>query len=154
VFLPAEPSHQPPDSCFFIISKVPVHSTITVSVGILSRLHPTLPDNSQVCLTHYKRSCWGPSFLLLFSSLSTPSFPFPPPCAHGWPLLLYFLPSLLCLYYPLKSPPYTLNKLYSILYHHVAGPSGGRDASAWARRGTLFPHIIPCLYQTYLWLLF
>jgi hypothetical protein len=44
---------------------------------------------------------------------------------------LYFstllLSAFLCLYYPLNSP-HALNKLYSLLYHPVAGPSG-----AWAR---------------------
>jgi hypothetical protein len=47
--------------------------------------------------------------------------------------------AFLCLYHPLNFPPHVLNKLYSILYHRVAGPSVERDASAWACRGTLFP---------------
>jgi hypothetical protein len=52
------------------------------------------------------------------------------------------LSAFLCLYCPLNSPPHALNKLYSILYHHVANPSGGRDASVWASRGTpLPPHL-------------
>ena len=63
-------------------------------------------------------------------------------CGHGQPLLLYSLPlsAFLCLYYPLNSPPHALNKLYSILYHQVAGLSGGRAASAWACGGTPSPH--------------
>ena len=40
------------------------------------------------------------------------------------------LSAFLCLYYPLNSPLRALNKLYSTLYGHVAGPSGVRDASA------------------------
>jgi len=31
----------------------------------------------------------------------------------------------------------------------VAGLSGERDASAWAHRGTPFPHISPYLHRTY-----
>jgi hypothetical protein len=46
----------------------------------------------------------------------------------------------LCLYYTLNSPPHALNKLYAILYPHVAGPSGRRDALAWARWDIPFPH--------------
>jgi hypothetical protein len=52
---------------------------------------PLLPGNSQVCLTHYKRSCWTPpcSLALLLS------YPLPPhslsPSLHGWPLLLLSL---------------------------------------------------------------
>jgi hypothetical protein len=38
--------------------------------------------------------------------------------------------------------------LYSILYYPVAGPSGGRDASAWACRGTPFPHTWLPIQQT------
>ena len=99
-----------------------------------------LPSNNQVGLTHYKRGCLPPppSLDLLLSSFSLPflgsSLPPSPisfslsPCVHGQPLLLYSLPlsAFLCLYYPLNSPPHALNKLYSILYCHVAGPSGGK----------------------------
>jgi hypothetical protein len=92
------------------------------------------------------------------------------PYVHDWLLLLLFLPlslscylshtsslslsAFLCLYYPLNSPPYALNKLYSMLYHSMTGPSKGRDVSAWAHRGTPFSHTIPHLHQTYPWLLY
>jgi hypothetical protein len=43
----------------------------------------------------------------------------------------------------LNSPPHALSELYSIVYHRVSGPSGETDASAWAYRGTPFPHTPP-----------
>ena len=110
-----------------------------------------LPGNSQVCLTWYKRGCLPLLSLLLFC----PSLPIPllllSSHAHGQLLLLYSLPlsAFLCLYYPLNSLPHALNQLSSILYHCVAGPSGGRDTSAWAHRGTPFPHTGLYLHQTY-----
>jgi hypothetical protein len=44
----------------------------------------------------------------------------------------------------------------SIPYYiqRVAGTSGGKDVSAWTSRGTLLPHTILHLYQTYPWFLF
>ena len=64
------------------------------------------------------------------------------PRGLGRPLRLYSLlfSAFFCLCYSLNSPPHALNKLYSILYRCVSGPSGGRDASAWAYQGTPFPH--------------
>jgi hypothetical protein len=44
-------------------------------------------------------------------------------------------------------PPHALNKLYSILYRHVACPSGGRDACAHG--GTPFPNTWLHIHQTY-----
>jgi hypothetical protein len=119
-------------------------SAFRKGVSVLSKLCPT--GNSQVCLTQYKRSCLSPALSLLLSLHPLVPFPlslFPPSSrAHGQPLLFYslFLSAFLCLYYPLNSPPHALNKLYSILYHTVAGPSGGRYTSAWAHRGTPSPH--------------
>lgn len=102
----------------------------------------------------YKRGCLEPllALLLLFCScLPAPTLiPFPNPHVlmaglySSTPLLLSLL-----LYYPLNSPPHALNKLYSILYSHVAGLSGGRDASAWAHRGTPFLQTSPDLHRTY-----
>ena len=78
----------------------------------------------------------------------SPSLPIPFPLSprgHGQPLLLYslLLSAFLCLCYPLNSPPRALNKLYSILYCRMAGPSQGRDALAWAHRSTSSPHTLP-----------
>lgn len=52
----------------------------------------------------------------------------------------------LCLY-SFKFTPFALNKLYSIQYC-MAGPSEGRCASAWTRRGTSFPYTLPYLHQS------
>jgi hypothetical protein len=83
--------------------------------------------------------------------LSCPSLPL---SLHMVLASLYFstllLSAFLCLYYPLNSPPRALNELYSILYHYVAGPSWGTDASVWARRDIPFPHTSPHPYRTYL----
>jgi hypothetical protein len=38
---------------------------------------------------------------------------------------------------------------YSILHRSVTGPLGGRDASAWARGDTPFPHTWLHPHQTY-----
>jgi hypothetical protein len=86
-------------------------------------------------------------FLLPFSSHSLPYSL----SMCSWPAStsLLSLSAFLYLYYLLNSPPYALNKLYSILYCHVATPSGGRDASAWAGRGTPFPHTSPHIHRTY-----
>jgi hypothetical protein len=91
---------------------------------------------------------------------------------HGRPLLLYSLPlsAFLRLYNLLNSPCRALNKLYTILYYiilyytilyytilyytitilyrHVAGPSGGRDALAWACWDTPYPHTSSRLHRT------
>ena len=56
------------------------------------------------------------------------SFPFPPLSILSWlasTSLLLLISAFLCFYYSLNSPPHALNKLYSILYHCVAGPWGG-----------------------------
>jgi hypothetical protein len=100
-----------------------------------STLH--LPGNSQIGLTQYKRGCLAPPhslvpLLVSCSSLALSLLPFPfiphslpsvSPHAHGQSLFHYFaihsLFAFLCVYYPLIFFPYTLNKLYSILYHHV-----------------------------------
>ena len=101
-----------------------------------------------------RASCAPPLSLTLLSPLLL--IPTCPLSAHSlFPLslnghgLLSFLYSLLsvflCLSYPLNSSPHALNKLYSILYHHVAGLSGGRDASALVHRDSSFSHT----HQTY-----
>jgi hypothetical protein len=77
----------------------------------------------------------------LYSSTVSPSLP------PSLPLSL--CPSLSLPFYSLSSPPRALNKLYSILYHLVAGPSEGRDTSAWVLRGTPFSHTLLHLHQTY-----
>jgi hypothetical protein len=63
-----------------------------------------------VCLTHYKRGCPSPPLSCLLV-LALSSCPFPLSLhvlmAASTPLLSAFL----CLYYPLNSPPHTLNKL-------------------------------------------
>ena len=51
-------------------------------------------------------------------------------CTYPLPLPLSLSLSLsawLCIYYPLNSPPKALNKLYSILYLHVADISEGEE---------------------------
>ena len=67
---------------------------------------------------------------------------FPSPSLHVFMACLYFStpPPFLCLYYPLNFLPHFLNKLCSILYHHMASPSAGRDTSAWACRDIPIPH--------------
>jgi hypothetical protein len=97
-----------------------------------------------VCLTHYKRCCLP--LLLTLALFSSPPAPPPSllspspfsPSAYGWPLLP------LCL--SLNCPSHALNKLYSILYHGVAGPSEGRDATAQACGSTPPPntHTLYC----------
>jgi hypothetical protein len=59
------------------------------------------------------------------------------------------LSDFLCLYYLLNSPSHALNKLCSILYSHVAGPSGGRNALAWVHQVTCFSHTSPHPHKTY-----
>jgi hypothetical protein len=121
--------------------------------------YPQLPGNSQVGLTHYKRGCLPPPLSLWLLLLSCPLGLFPflylpslSTCSgHGRPLLFYSFPlsEILCLYYPPNSPPHPLNKLYSILYHPVAGALGGRDAWAWADWDISFPHASPHIHRTY-----
>jgi hypothetical protein len=74
----------------------------------------------------------------------------------SWPASILLLPitllplsAFLCLYYPFNSPPHALNKLYSILYHHVAGHSVGRDALTWAGGGTPLPYTSSHLHRPY-----
>ena len=118
--------------------------TAIIGVSILSSA-PQLLGNSQVCLTHYKRGCLPPplSLALAHFSFSLPSLsPFLSPLSMcSWPTStpLRSLSLFLTLCLSLNSPCHALNKLYSILYCHVAGTSGGRDASAWTGRGTPFP---------------
>ena len=117
-----------------------------------------LPGNSQVGLTHYKRGCLAPPFslaslvsLTLLLLLAPHSLPPLNPCGHGQPLFLYslLLSAFLCLYYSLNSPPPALNKLYSILYSPVTGPSGRRDGLTWAPPRHPLPHTPPA--RTYLY---
>ena len=88
-------------------------------VDILSRLRPTV--------TWQQLNV--PDSICPFPPHSPPQFS---PCAHMADLLSS----------PSPLPPHALNKLYSMLYCPVAGPSGGRDVSAWAHRGTPSPHSI------------
>ena len=124
----------------------------SMSIRILSKLHPQLLGNSQVGLAEYKRGCLTPPLSLspLPSYTLASLLPLAPLC----PLSLHSLsPSLhmvmACLYSStlsfalpfsaattlLTPHPHALNKLYSILYlcmAGMAGPSGDRDASAWS----------------------
>jgi hypothetical protein len=102
---------------------------------------PQLHGNSQVCLTHYKRGCLPPPLWLvpLLFLLQLSSHPPPPTCSWLASTSLFSHSTCLCLYYPLDSLPHALNKLYSILCCPVAGPSGGKDTSAWAHQGTPLP---------------
>jgi hypothetical protein len=108
---------------------------------------PQLPGNSQVCLTHYKRGCLPPFSLLLLPSCSlsvlSPLPPsllilsLPPPRAHGWPPLLSLSLSLsLSLPCPASTTLLTPLPMPCIVWL----VPWGRDASAWAQRGTPFPH--------------
>jgi hypothetical protein len=47
-----------------------------------------------------------------------------------------------CLYYSLNFPPHALNKLYSILYHCVAGLLGGKvlETIQWENRPFAVSH--------------
>jgi hypothetical protein len=130
---------------FTLISKA---FLIVFLLAFLLGSTPQLPGNSQVCLTHYKRDSAPPtSLILLLSAPSLPALspslpiPFTPlsPCVPDQTLLLLlflfllFLLLFLSAFISLLNPPsHALNKLYSILH----GTSGGRDASAWACRGT------------------
>jgi hypothetical protein len=82
---------------------------------------------------------------LLFSSLLFSSLLFSSPLLSSpllsSPLLSLSLSPPLC--YPLNSPLHALSKLYSILYHGVAGPSGRRDALAWPVETSLPPYLTP-----------
>jgi hypothetical protein len=81
-------------------------------------------------MTHYKKCCLSPPLSCLLAPFLTlpPLSPFPStlsPHAHDWPLLLYSFSraAFLWLYYLLGSPLHALNKLHSILYCCVTGPS-------------------------------
>jgi hypothetical protein len=127
-----------------------------------------LPGNSQLCLTHYKRGCLSPplscslplalaphpfsphspSLSLLIDSLYSSSLslslsfslslsaflstPLPMP-------ILYYILYYTILYYTILYTILHYTIYYTILYYPVAGTSGGRDASAWAHRGTSSP---------------
>jgi hypothetical protein len=104
---------------------------------------PQLLGNS---LTHYKRGCFPPppllpsySYSVLLPVLPSP-FPSPSLSTCSWLACTPLPPPPpFWLYYPLNIPLHALNKLYSILYLHEAGPLGGRDASDCTPGGTLFP---------------
>ena len=140
-------------------------------VGILFKLHRTVPGSSQVCsypqlpgnsqvgLAQFKRGCLAPPFsyplaslLPLVSPFSHSFFPLSP-CGHSWPLLFYspLLSAFLSLYYPPNSPLHALNKLFYTI------PSCG-----WSLRGKgclsmgpqrhllpLSPHTSPHLHRPY-----
>ena len=120
-------------------------------------VYPQLPGNHQVCLTHYKRARLTPSFsVLLFlfcppapASPLSPSSPSSLTTGSWLPSTpLFSLSVCLCLY-SLNSPLNSLSKLYCIIYHCVAGSSGGRDALAWACRGSSFLQSRLHIHQTY-----
>jgi len=122
---------------------------------------PQLPGNNQVSLTHYKRGCLPIlSCSLLFScTCSLTLFPhLLSPGAPGQSLLLFsFSLSAFLFLYSINSPPRTLNKLYSILYHPMGGTSGRRDALALSCRGIPLPtpycsstKHIPAFFSTFL----
>jgi hypothetical protein len=84
------------------------------------------------------------SHLSYLSLASCPPFsPFLPHSLHVVMASCHFSTAFICLYYSLNSLPYTLNKLYSILYCHVVVLSRGRDASVWVHWGSLLPHCPP-----------
>jgi hypothetical protein len=85
-------------------------------------------------------------------SLAPSLSPFPSLSPWSWlaSTSLLNLSVFLCLCYLLNSPAHALNKLCSILYHCVAGSSGGRYALAWAHWGTSFPHTWPHSHRAYL----
>jgi hypothetical protein len=58
-------------------------------------------------------------------------------------------PSLFLPLLPSQLPSHALSKQYSILHHHMACPSGGRDAAAQVRRSTPFPYTWLHIHQTY-----
>ena len=133
-------------------------------VSILSKLRPTVtwqqPDPLYMgLLAPSSLSCSLALllFFLCFLPLIPRLSPFPFSLStHSWlasTYCLYFstfsLLLFLCLYYLLDSLYHALNKLSSTLYHRVAGPSGGRDASAWASQGTPCPHTSPHLHRAY-----
>jgi hypothetical protein len=97
------------------------------NVGVLPKLHPHSSWQHPGRPGPIKGATW-PLLSLLCSCLLAPCSPFPSPISphgHGWPLLLYslLLSAFFCLCYPFNSPPHALNKLYSILYLCVSGPS-------------------------------
>jgi hypothetical protein len=109
-------------------------------------------------LTHYKRACLPPPLSLFLSCFCLPtpalsSCPSPPPHhmlmagLYSSTVLLSFS-AFLCFYYPLNFPPQTLSKLYFILYHCVAGPSGKGCLSMGPPRHPL-PHTSAHLHITY-----
>jgi hypothetical protein len=105
------------------------HTTYTTHTHTHTHTHTSLPTTHHIHHTHI-------SHHTTHTPCITPPSPFPSA------LSLHILPlsAFLCLYCPLNSPPHATYKLYSIQYCSVAGPSGGRDASAWACRGTYFHH--------------
>lgn len=104
----------------------------TRSVSILSRLCPSYLATTRcawltikgVCPLHTLLPSCSPSFLSPLPPLHSPP---PSPHAPGQSLLLYSL--CLSVSTPSTPLPIIINS-YFILYCHVAGPSGVRDASA------------------------
>jgi len=144
--------------CVSILSKLHPHSypgTTRYAPPHSYWATATMPDTIKGLLAPSSLS------LLLSCSYPCPLVPFLPIPFHpllsmcSWPastpLPFYFSPSpspsyssslflppyslflsLPLPYYLLNSLPHALNKLYSILYHPVTDPSGGRDVSEWA----------------------
>jgi len=137
-----------------------IYSLCFVLAFSIGSTQTQLPSNSQVGLTLTVKGAACPLLsLALFLLLPLLTFSLPIPFSFSlcsWlflysstPLVLYSsitsLSAFLCLYYPLKSPPHALNKLYSILYLPEAGPSG----KGMAKHGpTEIPHS-PTPYSTY-----
>jgi hypothetical protein len=118
---------------------------LTVSLYLLAFLlgsAPQLPGNSWLCLTHFKRVCLSPTLTSPLAPTTSPisALHSPPPLsarAHDWTLFLLSLSLSLSLALALALSLF----LSSILYRCMAGPSGGRDTSAWAlQRHPLPPH--------------
>ena len=123
-----------------------VYMVFRLLVFCLNTTHTVSVSSRQVGLAHYKRGCLAPplshlSYLSLASC--SPFSPFLPHSLHVVMASCHFSTAFICLYYSLNSLPYTLNKLYSILYCHVVVLSQGRDASVWVHWGSLLPHTPP-----------
>lgn len=134
-------------SCIQFCRKAQITARYSGTVSILSKLRPTVTwQKPPVPASLYK---FSRSSALSCSCLLAPALTScPSPSTCSWltapPLLSLSLCLCLCfsvfpcLYYPPNSPTHALNKLYSTLYHLVAGPSGRKDISALACRGTFF----------------
>ena len=126
------------------LKTIKTHRYLLLAFCLSSEPHGCLATARYARLTIKGAVCPLCSLLLLPSCYCSVLSPLPPLSTCSWPvstsLFLCSVSAFLCLYYPLSSPPHVPNKLYSILYNHVAGPSGGRDVSAWASGGIPFPH--------------